>query len=219
MKKVFVLLLCIVLWGCAEKSDFKAGLDEVFASAEAERSFRKNNYSSYIDYYVPSDVYEIKADALSTCYEYGNSRLILNVNVSGIISAKYYPDNIFTDEGLFDASKLVYEKSGKYLDSEGELNDFEYRVYEYEDRYLTHFLSRDLVFYGYSDIYDLVGMSSRILMMAKAANVKDEDVVVNYSSKDVIDFEKKEVNLFETIMPVNGNINDFLLPQNDSSAE
>ena len=219
MKKIIAFLLCILLCGCASKIDIQNRLDEVFAEDGSARFFRKNNYSRYIDYYVPSDTYETKVDTLSSNYEFSNARIVMNVNVSGIISAKYYPEKVFLDEGVFDSSRLVYEKTSEYLNSNEEYNPYRYQVYEYEDRYLVYFLSRDLVFYGYCDGYDLDGISSKILTIAKSADVKRDDVVANFSSKDVIDYEKKQVNLFETIMPVNGNINDFLLTPEDSSVE
>ena len=219
MKKILLVLLCFVLWGCASKPDIQSKMDEVFAEDTSKKFFRKNNYSSYIDYYVPSDVHEIGVDTLSTTYEYSNARMIMNVNVAGIISAKYYPETVFLDEGIFDQARLVYQRTSEFLNANETYDVYRYMVYEYEDRYLACFLSRDLVFYGYCDGYDLAGMSTKILQMAKSANVKSEDVVINYSSKDVIDYEKKEVNLFETTMPVNGNINDFLITPTDSSVE
>lgn len=219
MKKIMLVVLCFVLWGCASKIDIQSRMDEVFAEDMSKKFFRKNNYSEYIDYYTPSDVHEIGTDTLSTTYEYSNARIIMNVNVAGIISAKYYPETVFLDEGFFDQARLVYQHTSEFLNANEAYDVYRYLVYEYEDRFLTCFLSRDLVFYGYCDEFDLPGMSSKILQMAKSANVKSEDVVINYSSKDVIDYEKKQVNLFETTMPVNGNINDFLIPSSDSSVE
>ena len=219
MKKILIVLLCFVLWGCASRIDIQSKLDEIFAEDATKRFFRKNNYSEYIDYYTPSDVHEIGTDTLSTTYEYSNARMIMNVNVAGIISAKYYPETVFMDEGLFDQSRLVYQRTSEFLNANEVYDIYRYQVYEYEDRYLACFLSKELVFYGYCDEYDLAGMSGKILQMAKSANVKSEDVVINFSSKDVIDYEKKQVNLFETTMPVNGNINDFLITPSDSSVE
>ena len=53
-----------------------------------------------------------------------------------------------------------------------------------------------------------------MLLMARSALVRSEGIISAYSSKEVIDYEKQQVNLFETIMPVNGQINDFLIGEN-----
>ena len=219
MKKIFVFLLCLFMWGCAPRINIQDDLNKVFEDDVTRKFFRKNNYSTYIDYYVPIDLFETKVDTLSSSYEYNNAHMVMNVNVSGIISDKYYPETVFLDEGFFDKARLVYQHTSEFAKNDEENNVYMYLVYEYEDRYLVNFLSRDLVFYGYCDEYDLVGLSTKILQMAKSANVKRDDVVINYSSKDVIDYEKKQVNLFESIMPVNGNINEFLLNPEDSTAE
>ena len=55
-------------------------------------------------------------------------------------------------------------------------------------------------------------------VMAKGAEVRKSDVVANYSLRDEIDFEKQQVNLFETIMPVNGNVNEFLINRQEEES-
>ena len=54
--------------------------------------------------------------------------------------------------------------------------------------------------------------------MAKSAAVRENDVISAYSSKTEVDYEKKQVNLFETIMPVNGNVNDFMVDKEEAGA-
>ena len=218
MRKVMIFLVCIVLCSCAVYGDLTTRLDQVFSSAEEKETIRRNNYSSYIDYYVPSDTSELNVSPLSTSFIFNNSRMIMDVNISGIINSKYYEDQPLTDEGFFDENKLVYSHEGNFMDSEGELNTFIYKVYEYEKQYLTYFTSRDLIFYAFTNEEDIEAVTSRILLMAKGASVKEGDVIANFSSKEVIDYEKKQVNLFETIMPVNGHINDFMVDQSSSQS-
>ena len=196
-------------------TDLKGELDQVFSTEMNWDRIRRNNYSTYIDYYVPSDTGELDGDRLSDSFSYNHSRFIMDVNISGIINDRYYPDLSFDSEGFFDESRLLYSRSSTYLDADGFKHEYTYRVYDYEGRYLTYFVSKDLIFYGFAYEDDLLGMTSRILLMAKGAVVRHDDVVANYSLRDEIDFEKKQVNLFETIMPVNGNVNDFLIEKQE----
>jgi len=219
MKKLFIILILLVLCGCSSNLGIKDRLDVIFKTDQDEVVFRKNNYSDYIDYYLPSDIFEVDADLLSSTYSYNDAKLVVNINVAGIIASKYYPDVYLADEGFFDNSKLVYRKDGYFLNDSEELREYKYRVYNVDDTYLTYLISDNLIMYGYCDEKDLEGLSSRMLLMAKAADVKENDIVSMYSTKDTIDFEKKPVNLFETILPVNGNINDFLIDKEDSSAD
>ncbi|MBO5526447.1 MAG: hypothetical protein J5946_00230, partial [Erysipelotrichaceae bacterium] len=80
------------------------------------------------------------------------------------------------------------------------------------------FASKDLLFYGYGTRSDIVAVSSRILLMAKGAIVRENDVIAAYSKRNEVDYEKKQVNLFETIMPVNGNVNDLVIGKEDTGA-
>ena len=206
-----ILLLCIVLFGCSSGSDLNSQLDKVFSADRKEETLRRNNYSTYLDYYLPSDIFELESGMLTNYFLYDDSRLIMDVNVSGIVNDRYYPEEQIKDEGFFDEDKLVYAHSGVYVDNEGSEHEYLYKVYGYEENYLTYFVSRDLIFYGYAEKEDVVGLSSRILLLAKGTIVREDAVAAGYSLKNEIDYEKKQVNLFETIMPVNGNVNDFVI--------
>ncbi len=211
MKKLTLFLLCIILCGCYQMKDLSFQLDAVFSKDETAEKIRQNNYSEFIDYYLPGDTQETGGDRLSASFVYQRSCFIMDVNIAGIINGRYYPKQYYSDEGFFDPDRLVYSRQGRYLDEAGEEHDYFYHVYSYDDSYLAYFVSRQLIFYGYSYEEDIVGLSSRILLMAKGATVRQDDVIANFSVRDEIDFEKKQVNLFETIMPVNGNVHEFMI--------
>ena len=218
MKKIIIFLLVILLSGCVARGDLKEELDAVFSSDNEAQTIRRNNYSSFVDYYVPSDTGELEGTLLSSSFVYNESRFVMDVNVSGILNDKYYKNIKLADEGFFDNSRKVYERQSTYIDSDGKSHEYIYNVFEYDDRFLSYFASKDLVFYGYATDSDIVNLSSRILLMAKGATVRENDVIASYSSRNEIDYEKKQVNLFETIMPVNGNVNDFLIGREDAEA-
>lgn len=218
MRRVIVFLLCIILCGCTASEDLSSELDAVFSSEQSNERIRRNNYSHYVDYYLPSDTGELEGNELSSCFSYNSSNFVMDVNISGIINDRYYPEAGLTNEDFFDKSKLVYERRSAYVDAEGQSRDFLYRVYSYEDHYLSYFASKDLLFYGYGTRSDIVAVSSRILLMAKGAIVRENDVIAAYSKRNEVDYEKKQVNLFETIMPVNGNVNDLVIGKEDTGA-
>ena len=217
MKKVIVLLVCILLCGCAEQGDLNSELDAVFSSDEEYQKVRRNNYSEYIDYYLPSDTGEMDSDKIGALFLYNSSSFIMDINIAGILNGRYYPNEMMKTEGFFDESKKVYERTGNYVDNEKASHEYIYKVYEHDGKYLSEFVSRDLVFYGYGTKSDIIPLSSRILLMAKGAIVREKNVVDAFSSRNEIDYEKKEVNLFETVMPVNGNVNDFMVDKEENN--
>ena len=207
------VVACLILTGCMESKDAVMQLDDAFAKDMEEMVIRTNNYGRYADYYLPSDTQEQSADILSYSFSYGRSNIIMDINVSGIINSKYYKDYLIADEGFFDQGKLFYSREGTYLNSAKEEIPYFYHLYRHDDDYLGYFVSEEVIFYLYTNGEDLVPVSSRILLMAKGISISNDDIIANYSSKDVVDYHKKQVNLFETVMPVNGVVNDFLIGQ------
>lgn len=197
--------------GCASTADMTSALDDVFTSDMEKTVIRTNNYGTYIDYYLPSDTQEYACDDMSCTFVFNRSKIIMDVNISGIINMKYYPSRKITDEGFFDDDTLVYTHSGTCLKSDDEQVNYFYNLYRLNDDYLGYFVSDELIFYAYTNIADVIPVTSRILLMAKGVNVNSNDIVARYSSKDVIDYQKKQINLFETNMPVNGVVNDFMI--------
>ena len=207
-----------MLSGCVSQNDLTKRLDAIFSEEMNAETIRRNNYSQYIDYYLPRDTGELEGDMLSSRFSYNESSFVMDINISGIINERYYSDQTMKDEGFFDPSKLVYERISSYLDVDEKEHPYSYRVYSYGNRYLSYFQSKDLLFYGYASLSDIADMTSRILLMAKSAAIRENDVISAYSSKTEVDYEKKQVNLFETIMPVNGNVNDFMVDKEEAGA-
>ena len=64
-----------------------------------------------------------------------------------------------------------------------------------------------------------VGPGDPELMTLKACRlIRENDVIAAYSKRNEVDYEKKQVNLFETIMPANGNVNDLVIGKEDTGA-
>ena len=211
MKKLIIVFICVLLCSCNTSTNIRSSIDEVLSVDNQIITLRRNNYADYIDYYLPSDVYEYSCDKLAYTFNYDESRIVMDINIPGILNSEYYPNKDIVDEGFFDKNKLVYKHTSTYLDMDNNPHDYFLNIYEYRKQYLVYFVSRELVFYGYCDEKDLIQVCSKIILIAKSSSVKNEDVLANYSTKDVIDYEKKNINLFETIMPVNGDIHDFLV--------
>ena len=219
MRKILLFLLCLILCACTVSKGNVSALDDVFLSESEVITVRHNNYTDYVDYYLPADTSELSSRELSHVFQYNHSRIIMDVNISGIINRRYYPDMKLSEEGFFDGDKLVYSRNSVFLSNSNRNEEFLFRVYDYDREYLICLITRELILYGYADAEDLIPLSSRMLLMARSASVRSEGIISAYSSKEVIDYEKQQVDLFETIMPVNGQINDFLIVENNTPSD
>lgn len=213
MKFIKVLLICLLLSGCSIIEN--RSLDDILSDTSYSKA-RVNNYSKYVDYYEPSDIHEIESDDISTVFELNNSKIIMNVNISGIINNQYNKDLALADDGFFDIDKLIFNKDSIYYDSDNNEISFFYRLYEYDQVYLMHLANCYINIYGYCEANDLELMTSKIYDLLKSASVDTTAILANYSSRDVIEYHKSTVNLFETVMPIQGRIDDMMIENEET---
>lgn len=197
-----------MLCGCASNN---ATLDDAFTQENRDLNLRANNYLTYYNYYLPSDVYELNYEENAVLLKYEESNISMNLNVASIINSEFYNDYYLKDDGFFDDYRLFYEHTGTYLDADNNHLEYIYRVYEYENEYLVHMMSEKMNFYAYTIKDNLYDLTEKILIIAKSISVKDVDVISNYSSKSIIDYQKKQINLFDLVLPVNGKLDELIL--------
>lgn len=209
MRKCLILLLCLLLCGC----DYVANNDveRAFDFEEQESTVRANNITKYYSYYLPSDVQEEVKDSETVVLTYNNSQAVMNLNIPSIINNRFYTSYVLRDDGFFDDDKLVYTRESKYLDNNEDQISYIYNLYNYGDQYLIHFMSSIVNFYGYAYQNDVAGLTSKMLLIAKSVETNKDDVINDYSSKDVINYEKKQINLFDLVLPVNGKLEELFI--------
>lgn len=214
MKKVLVLLLSILLCACASTSSF----DSVFETEDSEK-VRVNNYTNYIEYYLPSDVNEESSEPLSFVFSFDDCKLVMNINISNILNKDYYKQTVLNDEGFFDENKLVYNRDGEFTNINGNRVRYFFKAYEYENESLLYFVSDNVNFYGYCSSDKAILLASKILQMAKAANTHEDRIIADFSTADVIDYQRSTIDLFEKTLPKDGPVDEFIIETNKQVSE
>ena len=211
-------MTCLLLCGCSSNAGkIDDQLDEIFASAAEQTDYLVNNYSKYADYYRPSDLNETESDELSISFAYNESSIVMNINVAGIIEDRYYSNT--SSASFFDSDKKVYESSGRYMDVDGKSVAYDYAVYEYDDYYLSCLESGKVTIYSHCAKADIVPVSSRILLLAKGVSLDADKIITDYSAKETIDYQRKQVDLFETVLPVNGRVDELIISIDDTDTD
>lgn len=218
MKKLIFVLLFLILCGCANSDDVSNQLDKVF-SVEYSSNYRANNYTNYIEYYLPSDVYETGADDVSYTFVTNDCNFIMNINIARIVNKNYYQNIELSDEGFFDQNKLVYSHSGEYSNLDGVPVSFIFEAFEYDNKYILYLTSDEINLCGTCPKKDIGLLASKMMQMASNCDVDNSRVVDDYSSKDVIDYEKSSVNLFEYVFPTEGRVDDMMINQSETVSE
>jgi len=201
-----------------EANSVQSQLDAVFENTIQDK-VRANNYTDYIEYYLPSDVNELDASKLSYVFEVEENKVIMNINVSHIINSEYYNSDELKDEGYFDETKLIYSTSGSFKNLNNEDIDYFFKAYQYDNYCLLYLLSDEVELYGYTEADKSGLVTSKMLELAEGCNVKNDLVIAEFSNKDVIDYEKSPVNLFDNVFPVDGRIDDMMIDKPSEVSE
>jgi len=209
---LILILVLLILCGCTSYNK-TTSLDAVFENNTGE--YRQNNFSEYLDYYLPSDMLEEDFGFDHVTFSFNHNEVIMNVNIASVIASKYYVNYVLTDDGYFDNSKLIYSHQGTYINHDKQMVAYFYKVYSTDNYNLLYFKSSDLVFYGYCDDDNLIDMSEKIFNLAKSATVKTDSIISTYSTKDVIDYTKSQIDLFDVVLPNSGRIDDLIKDDKD----
>ena len=191
--------------------------DAIFADG-INVNTRSNNYTDYLEYYLPSDVVEDSSDELSYSFCIDKNRFVMNINVSNIINYKYYYSKYNADEGFFDEDKLVYSIEDELYRGSTKVK-FIFKAYEYEDKCLLYFSSRDVNAYGYTNKQDAVLLAKKMIQVAASADVDNDKIIADFSSMDVIDYQKSVDNLFGSYFPTDGRIDDLMIDKTQEVSE
>ena len=215
MKKILIVLACLLLCACSNILNNRSEFDEIFVEDIVSEN-RANNYTEYIEFYVPSDLSEESCDTLSYVFNIDDCKVIMNVNVAAIINGKDFKIYALNNDGFFDEDKLIYSHEGKYTNINKEKLSYFFKAYEYDDNCLLYFVSNEVTIYGNCPKEKKILLADKIVQLAAGSNVNNSRVINDYSSKDVIDFNKKTVNLFENVFPVEGRVEEMMT---DSTGE
>lgn len=211
MKKIIYLLVLFILCGCASfnEADATSQIDNLLNKLDVKEYIRPNNSTSLFSYYIPSDVQEFDADVNSSYLKYNDSDIILNLNISAIINNKYYPENVYKEEGFYKEENIFYKKNGVLDLINGNTSSYVLKIYK-DDLYLIHFVTKEANIYASSNGIDLLNTIKKILIIASSIEIDEETIISTYSYKEVIDYEKKEIGLFDYVLPSNGYLNDLI---------
>ncbi len=213
MKKFFAVFLIVLLCGCTavpSKENISSQLNEVFSTEREVYDLVSNTSSDLYSYYLPSDMRELDYGAEYVHLGYENSEVLINLNVGGIIGKRYY-DVVLTDDGFIDLKDSLYAHSGELKSPRGLSFIFNYKAAEKNGKYFVLLTTPDICMYGCTTASELKEFTRHLLMLARSFEVQDDAIVSMYSRKGIIDYQKKQVDLFEKIIPSSGVLEELIV--------
>ena len=212
MKKLIIIFLLIFISACniSNKEDVLKDIKRVVNNSKEGYELISNNYLELFDYYLPSDVSEVECGKDYCVFNYDNSKIYMNINISGIIAEKYYKDNMIVDDDFLSVEKIIYHDSGLIKKDDTNI-PFYLNVYEYDNIYFVHYYNNEVNIYASSLLNELPSLIKRIFILDSGINIDKDYIIANYSNKAVIDYEKKPVDLFEYIVPSEGILEELIV--------
>lgn len=214
MKKLCcVFFVCLFLFGCTAEIDIKKKLDEVIDNtSKLENVNRQDHTSTYYSYYLPSDFYQLLASQDAEVFSFNNEKVLMNLNIPSIIALKKEDvEGKLNAESFYSNDDLVYSKSGDFLDIDNHQCNYIFEVFKSNGKYLVAFKTDVMNYYAYSGEGNLPLLTKRLFEIAKSLSVSRDNVIANYSNVDIIDYRREQVNLFETLIPKEGHLEDIII--------
>lgn len=210
MKRLFVVLLLVMMCGCASNKDINTELDSLLSDTSKIVSNHPDNSLKYYDYYLPSDMGEISFDQESLVLSYLDNKIVVNININDIVNNKYYHEQYLTNSSLLDQNKLVYSKSGKYLTIKDIERDYILNLYQNNDYYVIELITSDLTYITSSKAY-IKDIVKHLFTIAKSVDLDEELIIADYSDKNIVDYKKKQIDLFDSTRPTSGDLSEMLI--------
>lgn len=195
---------------CSTNSNLTNDLDTLLNIPDLIASSHSNNTLNYFDYYLPSDMKEVSYQQDGLILKYDDSEIIANINVNDIVSGKYYQDQYLKHSSFFDNNYLVYTKSGTYTTVNDLTKDFIFNLYQNDGIYAIELITSDLIYLTSTrnNVKDIV---KHLFTIARSIDLNTDLVIADYSNKNIVDYNKKQIDLFDSSKPSSGNLSQLLI--------
>lgn len=216
LKKIVCIVLCLFsLVACMSKEtrDLETIVNKGINDAiPYNDNVGVNNITKYFSYYLPKDMTEDICEETYAVFEFLDNPMVLNLNISNMINKKYFTDVKLSSDDYFNSDKLIYSTQGKYTTKKDSQEEFYIYIYEKDDTSVyIEFVSPVISFHALSSYEMLEEVIRHIVFIAQYISVDEELVLKNYYDRDLIDYQKKNVDLFDKIVPANGRLEEMVV--------
>jgi len=217
-KKIISLLICLLtLSACVTNniSDFEAEVNKGIEGAmPINNSLGVNNITKYFSYYLPKDMTEYVCEETYAVFNFNESPIVMNLNIANIINKKYFTNVSLSSDDYFNKEKLIYSKTGALTTKKGIVSDYLINIYSRDDTSVyIEFVTPNMCFHSVCVNSMLSEVIKHIVIMVQYIQVDDDLVLKNYYDRDLIDYQKKNVDLFDRIIPAHGRLDEMIIDE------
>ncbi len=210
MRKIHLVLCLMLLSGCAStQTDLKLRLENSVATmAQAPIDDLADNNKPLYRYYIEPSVGRRDSTQTGNVFLLNGREFIMNLDIASVINTRFY-DEILFNEQIDSAAMIAME--GSYVD----YNDLEFHymltVYDLQDsKYFIDLSMAYVNFYAYCEYAEIEELVLMMMKIGKTVDVDAEKVIAAYSSKPSTEYVKEKLDLFETVIPDSGRIEELM---------
>mgnify|MGYP003426708616 CR=1 FL=1 len=217
MRKKFWLIIGIsfLLAGCSvTRSNVKEPASKQLDDAvTAEICSSVNINKGLISYYLEPSIGRISGNKSNSVFKIDGYEVVLNIDVSSVITTKYYGggtnEQDFRDIDAFP--NQIDEVTGSFLSGSGIIKDFRYRLYRVSDNeYGILLQTSNLIMVGKTGRGDVLDVIRKMMSILRTCRVDEEKIISTYSKKELINYKKETLDIFQKTYPENGSLQDMI---------
>lgn len=212
-----LLMILVVLAGCSDisVSSLNAQLRQAVQNADevqlnATNNIQKNLYT----FYLPPHIGRVQSTETASILRVNNINILMNLDVIDVIADTYYEsENVF--------KKLVAQTQAQ-VSFDGELTSVQQKPISYKvtvidlgnREVLLTLEGGYFILTAIAPVADTTTILEDMVLLVRSAIVDKKQVLVDYSTRESIDYQQETIDLFEQIAPESGSVLDMIYGDN-----
>ena len=217
MKKFFFVLAVLLLCSCSATIQDP---DSLLNDFEEGYVFRRPNVTSrYFSYYLPSDMHRLESELTGAVIEYNDNSILLSLNIAGLLNREKTDMPLSLESGFYPEKNLVFDREGSFINRSGQKEPYLCSIYRFDERMLVVVRTQGFKIYSFTNEQEQTDVLRHMLLLGKNAVYGYELICEDFSDTINIDYQKKQVDLFDIIIPKNGHLSDMIIDDSGKQEE
>lgn len=217
MKKLGLLMLCLLLGGCFHEEDLEKDLKQTLQNSSHQEAIDFTTMSKPLyNYYLPKDVGRISSNNLSSIFKKDGTKFIMNFNPNSIVIRDYYyeVDALFAemrDTSVISSSETGIRFEGTFKKSNGGVHNFSCVVDQLDNGKYFMFLNMEYVYF-YTTAYgaELCSLIDTMFKIGQSFTYDADQVVKLYSLKSSSEYLTEDLDRYTSDLPSEGYLTDLI---------
>lgn len=215
MKQILkIMVLVLVLTGCSVKPvDIKTNItvaldDAATADLIMNQGLRKANYV----YYLPPAVGRKESSQSSTILVSHNTNVLMNLDIVSVLSDRFYKsDKIELLRAFIAKATPIYKKEAATFDLDHKSLPYSATILSVEgNSVLISLQTRYFLFSAIAPFTLASDLLYDMLLIARTCRVNEEEVILRYSNRETINYQKETLEIFSQLAPDSGKVIDMI---------